>query len=44
MHIQATFNNTIVTITTESGDTISWKSCGAIEKMQESRHHMLQVK
>ena len=31
-HIQATFNNTIVTITTESGDTISWKSCGAIEK------------
>jgi len=27
-HIHATFNNTIVTITTESGDTITWASAG----------------
>ena len=28
-HIQATFNNTIVTITTLPGDTISWASSGS---------------
>lgn len=28
-HIQATFNNTIVTITDISGNVISWSSCGA---------------
>ena len=27
-HIQATFNNTIVTITDESGNTVSWASAG----------------
>jgi small subunit ribosomal protein S11 len=27
-HIQATFNNTIVTITDEHGDTIAWASAG----------------
>jgi small subunit ribosomal protein S11 len=29
-HIQSTFNNTIVTITTVAGETISWASSGAI--------------
>ena len=30
VHIQSTFNNTIVTITNLSGDTISWASAGSI--------------
>lgn len=29
-HIKATFNNTIVNITDESGNTISWSSAGAL--------------
>lgn len=29
-HIQATFNNTLITITDPKGDTISWASAGAI--------------
>jgi small subunit ribosomal protein S11 len=29
-HIQSTFNNTIVTITSVNGETISWASAGAI--------------
>ena len=29
VHIQATFNNTIVTITNLTGDTISWASAGS---------------
>ena len=29
-HIQATFNNTIVTITTETGDVITWASAGSV--------------
>ena len=29
VHIQSTFNNTIVTITNLSGDTISWASAGS---------------
>ena len=29
-HIQATFNNTIVTITDMSGNTISWSSAGKV--------------
>ncbi|WP_225071525.1 30S ribosomal protein S11 [Desulfuromonas sp. CSMB_57] len=29
-HIQATFNNTIVTITDVSGNVISWSTCGAM--------------
>lgn len=28
VHIHATFNNTIVTITDKKGDTIMWSSCG----------------
>jgi len=30
VHIQATFNNTIVTITDQVGNTISWKSSGSL--------------
>mgnify|MGYP001796097242 CR=1 FL=1 len=30
MHIQSTFNNTIVTITTLTGNTISWASAGSV--------------
>ncbi|HTV03787.1 MAG TPA: 30S ribosomal protein S11 [Acidobacteriaceae bacterium] len=30
VHIQATFNNTIVTITDMQGNTISWKSSGSL--------------
>ena len=29
VHIQSTFNNTIVTITTGNGDTVSWASAGS---------------
>lgn len=29
VHIQATFNNTIVTITDPAGNTVSWSSAGA---------------
>ena len=29
-HIQATFNNTIVTITDPVGNTLSWKSSGSL--------------
>ena len=29
-HIQATFNNTIVTITDQVGNTLSWKSSGSL--------------
>ncbi|MDW7644204.1 MAG: 30S ribosomal protein S11 [Desulfuromonadales bacterium] len=28
-HIQATFNNTIITITDPAGNVISWSTCGA---------------
>ena len=28
-HISATFNNTVVTITDVSGNTVAWSSCGA---------------
>jgi small subunit ribosomal protein S11 len=30
VHIQATFNNTIITITTPQGNCISWASCGMV--------------
>lgn len=29
-HIQSTFNNTIITITDVSGNTVAWSSCGSI--------------
>jgi len=31
VHIQATFNNTIVTITDRQGNTISWSSAGSLD-------------
>jgi small subunit ribosomal protein S11 len=31
VHIQATFNNTIVTITDPAGNVLSWSSCGALQ-------------
>jgi small subunit ribosomal protein S11 len=30
VHIQATFNNTIVTISDQQGNTVSWKSSGSL--------------
>ena len=30
VHIQSTFNNTIITITNLSGDTVSWASAGSL--------------
>ena len=30
MHVQASFNNTIVTITDPAGNTVSWKSSGSL--------------
>ncbi|MFY9746852.1 MAG: 30S ribosomal protein S11 [Acidobacteriaceae bacterium] len=30
VHIQASFNNTIVTITDQQGNTLSWKSSGSL--------------
>ena len=30
MHVQATFNNTIVTISDQEGNTISWSSAGSL--------------
>ena len=30
VHIQATFNNTIVTISDQEGNTISWSSAGSL--------------
>ncbi len=29
-HIQSTFNNTIITITDISGNTVAWSSCGSL--------------
>ena len=29
VHVQSTFNNTIVTITNRNGDTVSWASAGS---------------
>jgi small subunit ribosomal protein S11 len=36
-HIQATFNNTIITIADGSGNALSWSSCG--QQSQGSRNH-----
>ena len=30
MHIQATFNNTLVTVTDQQGNVVSWSSSGAL--------------
>ena len=29
-HIQASFNNTIITITDRQGNTVAWSSCGSV--------------
>jgi len=31
VHIQATFNNTVITITDRQGNTISWSSAGSLD-------------
>ncbi len=31
VHIQATFNNTIVTVTDKSGNTVAWASAGSLD-------------
>ena len=37
VHIQSTFNNTLVTITDVRGDTISWASSGSVGMFKGSR-------
>ncbi len=37
VHIQATFNNTIVTITDERGHTVAWSSAGVEGRFKGSR-------
>lgn len=39
-HIRSTFNNTIVTITDEFGNALSWSSAGALGfKGSKNQHH-----
>ena len=41
-HIQASFNNTIVTITDAQGNALSWASAGVLDlEVQENLLHML---
>ena len=35
-HIQATFNNTIVTITDGGGNSLSWSSCASCDRSMVS--------
>ena len=40
LHIRSTFNNTIVTITDEFGNALSWSSAGALGfKGSKNQHH-----
>jgi small subunit ribosomal protein S11 len=39
VHIQATFNNTIVTITDQQGNTLSWKSSGSLGLPRVAQRH-----
>lgn len=40
-HIRSTFNNTIVTITDEFGNALSWSSAGALGfKGCKNQHHL----
>ena len=40
-HIRSTFNNTIVTITDEFGNALSWSSAGALGfKGSKNQHHL----
>lgn len=40
-HIQSTFNNTIVTITTNKGNVLAWSSAGAcgFKGARKKKHH-----
>lgn len=40
-HIRSTFNNTIVTITDEFGNALSWSSAGALGFKGQNQHHSL---
>lgn len=44
VHIQATFNNTIVTISDEAGNAVSWASAGAIGYKGSKNQLHLQLK
>ena len=43
-HIRSTFNNTIVTITDEFGNALSWSSAGALGFKGSKNLHLLQHK
>ena len=43
-HIRSTFNNTIVTITDEFGNALSWSSAGALGFKGSKNQHHLQLK
>jgi len=40
-HIRSTFNNTIVTITDDFGNALSWSSAGALSEVLRNLHHSL---
>lgn len=40
-HIHSTFNNTIVTITDEDGNAISWSSAGALGFKGSKKKHCM---
>jgi len=41
-HIQASFNNLIITFTNRTGETISWSSAGKVgfKRIEKKIHHM----
>ena len=39
VHIQSTFNNTIVTITDQKGEVISWASAGSVGLQGDEEGH-----
>ena len=43
-HIRSTFNNTIVTITDDFGNALSWSSAGALGFKGSKNQHLLQLK
>ena len=43
-HIQASFNNTLVTITDMQGNTVSWSSAGSLDLKVQERALRLQRK
>ena len=44
VHINATFNNTIVTISDLQGNTISWASAGSVGLKEHEKEHPLPLK